>query len=371
MIFGGSFDPTHAGHKALLAAAAREIKPDITHVFPAYQSPFKERSATPFELRMKMAENAFKNIPARLIFDNFEYKCQKKTFAHELIEHVQKIYDRPEIFMLVGTDALNEIPAWKNPDLILKNATIVSGRRGGAARGKPPLKYYALKTPMPEISSSQIRLQIMLAGKAGAEAGPSANIINKHRLYYLNLHDWLKKNLKKERYEHTLAVAEMSVKLAKANGADPERAALAALLHDSGKSMDGKALAAYAKKHSIKPPFYNLICVNAPELLHSYVSARMAQKLFGVSDKIILNAVERHTLGALGMGLYDKILYVADIASKDRKYKGAAALRALAFKNLDAAMLAAARVKLVFTADAGKWLCPQGYIVWNHLLKKF
>ena len=41
--------------------------------------------------------------------------------------------------------------------------------------------------------------------------------------------------LSDKRYEHTLNVKKMAVKLAKIYGEDEERAALAALLHDSAK----------------------------------------------------------------------------------------------------------------------------------------
>ena len=59
LVFGGSFDPVHKGHVALLRQAIKEIAPDVTHIVPAYQSPFKAKSPTPFRLRMKMLKQAF------------------------------------------------------------------------------------------------------------------------------------------------------------------------------------------------------------------------------------------------------------------------------------------------------------------------
>ena len=43
--------------------------------------------------------------------------------------------------------------------------------------------------------------------------------------------------LSDERYEHTLNVRKMAVKLAKRYGVDEDKAALAALLHDSAKEI--------------------------------------------------------------------------------------------------------------------------------------
>ena len=47
----------------------------------------------------------------------------------------------------------------------------------------------------------------------------------------------VKSRLSEKRYKHTINVKKMAVKLAKRYGADGEKAALAALLHDSAKEL--------------------------------------------------------------------------------------------------------------------------------------
>ncbi|HEX4047279.1 MAG TPA: nicotinate (nicotinamide) nucleotide adenylyltransferase, partial [Elusimicrobiota bacterium] len=42
LVFGGSFDPPHRGHAALLAAAAARVRPDRILVVPAFHAPLKE-----------------------------------------------------------------------------------------------------------------------------------------------------------------------------------------------------------------------------------------------------------------------------------------------------------------------------------------
>lgn len=54
-----------------------------------------------------------------------------------------------------------------------------------------------------------------------------------------------KKRLSAKRYQHTLNVRRMAVKLAKRWGADPEKAALAALLHIPQKSCRGRKCCRY------------------------------------------------------------------------------------------------------------------------------
>ena len=126
----------------------------------------------------------------------------------------------------------------------------------------------------------------------------------------------------------------------------------------------------FCKEHHIKTPFFEDICALEPSLLHSYASKWLARHLFGVKDKEILNAVAEHTLGSLHMSTLSKILFVADISSKDRKYKDAFVIRNMALQDLDKALLYAANRKLLFTIDSQKWLCPLGIDLWNHLIKQ-
>lgn len=331
LIFGGSFDPPHAGHKKLLSDAIKRVRPDVVHIVPAFQSPFKEISPTPFAARMKMAKAMFGDVT----YDDFEFLKGRKTYSWEVIKYIKNLYPGAELFFLTGADC--DVKTWKNPGYILKNAAIISGRRT-------------------KISSSEIRLKIMLSG-AGAPGG----------LYYQNIHKWLKKHLKPARYAHTLAVAKLAAELAGIYNVNKERAALCALLHDAGKGVD---CLKYARKHKVPAPDFELMARYAPELLHSYVSADIARRKFAITDENLLKAVAAHTLGAEHMDTLAQILYVADAAGPDRKYKTAAQIRALAFKDLRSAMVDATRMKLEHSLKASKWLAPEGNRTWNRLILK-
>ena len=55
--------------------------------------------------------------------------------------------------------------------------------------------------------------------------------------------------LSDKRYEHTLNVRKMAVKLAKRYGVDEDKAALAALLHDSAKEISKDEMRAIMRAH--------------------------------------------------------------------------------------------------------------------------
>ncbi len=371
LVFGGSFDPVHKGHVSLFRRAMKVIAPDVAHIVPAYHSPFKAKSPTPFRLRMKMLKQAFAGFKGNIVFDDYELKQGGKTYTYQLVQYLKKRYKNPEIYLLVGTDCLNDLHNWKNPKYIFENAIVVAGKRRGYDEKPAQFKHLFLPGFFPKLSSSRVRAHILACGDVPDTIPPQiAPTIRKHKLYGLEVHDWLKSHLKTNRYLHSKNVAEMAAALSDIYDVNVEAAVKAGILHDAGKGFSGPELIRFCKEHKIKVPFFDDICRLEPSLLHSYASAWIAQHLFGVRDKDILQAISEHTLGSLHMSTLSKILFVADISSKDRKYKDAFVIRNLALQDLDSALLYAANRKLLFTIDSQKWLCPAGIDLWNHLIKQ-
>ena len=118
----------------------------------------------------------------------------------------------------------------------------------------------------------------------------------------------VKSRLSEKRYKHTINVKKMAVKLAKRYGADEEKAALAALLHDSAKELPKAEMLqifadnAIIAKNAAKRP--------AP-VWHGYAASILCQTQWGVTDPEILSAIECHTTGKQNMSLLDKIIYMA------------------------------------------------------------
>ena len=320
LIYGGTFDPVHNGHLKLFSSAIKEIKPDLCYVFVAYNSPYKEVSQTPYILRKEMAKQVFTPIHKNIIFDDFEYKKHRKVYTCETVKYIKQKYPKAEIFILVGTDCAATLNTWKNAEYNFKNATFVIGLRPDYKAVKPKFKAHILKGTFPKISSSALRLQIMLNGKTPKTILPAvAKIINNNLLYTLHIHKWLKEHLKAPRFNHVLAVAREAGALAQIYGIDAEQAALAGLLHDAGKTLTKDQMVAYAKKHKLKIKGFEELSKNAPALLHADISAHIANKQFAVKDGAVLRAISRHTLGGQNMSTFDKILMVSDMCAKGRR----------------------------------------------------
>ncbi|MBQ4493829.1 MAG: bis(5'-nucleosyl)-tetraphosphatase (symmetrical) YqeK, partial [Elusimicrobiaceae bacterium] len=194
--------------------------------------------------------------------------------------------------------------------------------------------------------------------------------IEENLMYGLDLHKWLEEHLKPKRYLHVKLVAQASVELGRLYGASLEDCALAAILHDCGKSMSNEDLINYAIKNNLKVRDFKELCQFSPSLLHSEVSYHIAKTIFKVKNNNVLNAVRHHTLGHKNMGLLEQIIFISDMASKDRKIKDARKVKQAALTSLQAGVFAAMKVKLEWTIANSKWVAPAGIEFWNDLCLK-
>lgn len=173
----------------------------------------------------------------------------------------------------------------------------------------------------------------------------------------------LRRNLSRERYVHTLSVARLARALARKHGLPAEKAYLAGLLHDLAKEWSGKKLLVYFRR---KMKYQNGSHYKfAPHLLHAPVSADLARRVWHVNDREILRAIAGHTLGFVKMAPLEKVLYVADLASTDRKFSMARRIRQMARRNINRAFRAALAEKFHHVIRSGMTLHPLSVRVWN------
>ena len=71
----------------------------------------------------------------------------------------------------------------------------------------------------------------------------------------------------------------------------------------------------------------------------SVIGRRIHKKYLGVKDEDIISAVRYHTTGRENMTLLEKVVYIADYISADRRYPGVERMREKAYRSLDEAML--------------------------------
>ncbi len=169
--------------------------------------------------------------------------------------------------------------------------------------------------------------------------------------------------LGEKRWTHTKNVKKMAVQLARRWGCDEEKAAVAAIFHDSAKELPKEQLLQIFADNAI-------IALDAPKrpapVWHGIAAAILAQTRWGVQDEEILSAIRCHTTGKPGMSLLDKILYLADVTSAERDWPGVDALRSLQMQDLDAALCLALKQSIDFVNKKGGTLDPESVAAYEY-----
>jgi ribosome silencing factor RsfS/YbeB/iojap len=145
-----------------------------------------------------------------------------------------------------------------------------------------------------------------------------------------DLEEYLRHNLKQSRYDHSLRVQEMAIRLSDHYGADISKASFAGRYHDIAKCFDREKMDEYIVKYGLPDEL-----LGNPALAHSKVGAAVLEREFGVSDEEILDAVRYHTTARAGMTLLDEIIYVADVVEDGRTFTDLKYYQDLAFNDLD------------------------------------
>ncbi len=177
----------------------------------------------------------------------------------------------------------------------------------------------------------------------------------------------LKKMLDKDRFEHSLRVEKSALELAKHYKENPEKASIAALLHDCGRYVPPSEMAKEAKKFGIN---LSSLEISQPKLIHAKLGAKVAKKIFKIKDRLILSAIKKHTTGSPKMALLEKIIYLADHIEHGRRFKEVSTLRKLAYKNMDKAIVASTTSMLKSLISKGLLICRETIETRNYYIKQ-
>ena len=149
-LFGGSFDPPHSGHIAIVRALQKLEAVDTVVVMPTYLNPFKERFCAPAQLRLSWLKKIF-DQDEDVVVSDFEVKQNRQVPTIETVRHLLQHYQK--IYVVVGADNLASLSSWYRYDELCKLVTFVVATRDDMSI---PDQYMKLDISH-AISSSQLR----------------------------------------------------------------------------------------------------------------------------------------------------------------------------------------------------------------------
>lgn len=166
---------------------------------------------------------------------------------------------------------------------------------------------------------------------------------------------------KQSRFEHCLRVEQTAIQLAKLNHEDVEKAAVAGLIHDYAKERSAEEFKRVIIAKKMDPDLLNW----GNFIWHGEVGAEIIQDELKITDEEILNAVRRHTIGAIQMTTLDKIVYVADYVEPGRDFPGANYAREVAFADLDDGVRYETQHTLQYLLENNQKIYPAAILTYN------
>lgn len=328
-ILGGSFNPVHNAHIMMAECAARALMLDRVLFMTANDPPHKEVDGhIPAELRHRMAELAAGEVSNACASD-MELKRSGKSYTIDTVLQLKRDFPGAEIFLVIGGDMLHTLSTWHRAGELMHEASFAVFSRDDYSEEADARRYreeyrariQLLPERVPAISSTDIRARIYDALPISHMVPYSVEaFLYENGLYQPDdirrLQEICKRDLRPRRYVHTMGVVRSSIALAYQYGADPKKARLAALLHDYGKSIDQDALR------------------------HAPLGEKLAREKLMIRDEEVLSAIRYHTTLKDGASKLEKIVYLADLIEPHRTIPRVDEIRALAGRDLDAAVLA-------------------------------
>jgi nicotinate-nucleotide adenylyltransferase len=168
-ILGGTFNPPHIGHLVCAQEAHRELELDQVLFIPARIPPHKSVEHEPgAEHRLALCRLAAGD-DERFAVADLELRREGPSYTVDTLEELSSHEYQPQLFLIVGGDIAVGLPRWREPERVLKLATLAVAKRQGTARaavadtlgtlkGGERSRFFAM--PRIGVSSTMIRRRV-------------------------------------------------------------------------------------------------------------------------------------------------------------------------------------------------------------------
>ena len=138
-IFGGTFDPIHAGHTRVAQEFADAFGLDKVLMMVAATPPHRDPPMASPEDRLRMVELAVSDLPG-LEASDLELVRTGPSFTLDTVREVREAAGGSMVWMALGSDAWTLIRSWHRPqDVLARTHIVVLSRPGYAVDLMAPL----------------------------------------------------------------------------------------------------------------------------------------------------------------------------------------------------------------------------------------
>jgi len=205
-IMGGSFDPPHSSHKAIIDACIKGKLVDEVWVLPSSYHRQKSNLAT-FEQRLKMSKLLFEKLFNHVKVKDYERLNPSGAMIH-MVWILMEMFKKHRFSIIVGRDCADNIETWTEYQKLINLVPFIIFEREDY-RGKPKTWYLdpphrIIETDDCRFSSTFVRRLIALKCNTLAETiiGPKVmKYILKEKIPYIPQHieQWMDDVIKEQK----------------------------------------------------------------------------------------------------------------------------------------------------------------------------
>ena len=130
-VLGGTFNPPHLAHLICAQEAFIQLGLDRVLLVPASLPPHKEVEEEPGAgHRLEMCRLAVQGDP-RLSVCDLEVRREGPSYTVDTLMELKTHAPQSELFLILGGDVAAGLPAWRDPEGVLRLSTVAVAQRKG------------------------------------------------------------------------------------------------------------------------------------------------------------------------------------------------------------------------------------------------
>ncbi|MEA2645650.1 MAG: nicotinate-nucleotide adenylyltransferase [Chloroflexota bacterium] len=179
-VFGGTFDPIHNGHVAVVNECADRLGLERVMVIPAGRPPHRVPPVASPEDRMAMVRLALDGS-YRLVASDIEVGREGPSYSVQTLRGLKVVFAEHLLVLLLGWDAALEFGTWQDAGEIGDLAKVAVFNRAGSPpvtaaeieKAGLPAGTWPVTVDSPPIKGADIRRRLRAGGDVSADVPPS------------------------------------------------------------------------------------------------------------------------------------------------------------------------------------------------------
>lgn len=164
-LYFGSFNPVHHGHLIIANFISNNTNLDQVWFVVSPQNPFKVSAALLNEYhRLHLVRLAIEGEDKLKAMD-IEFYLPKPSYTVDTLAYLEEKYPKHDFSIIMGGDSFQNLPKWKNAEVIMNRYSILVYNRPGFEIKTDQPNVAILNAPLLQLSATEIR-QTVKNGKS-------------------------------------------------------------------------------------------------------------------------------------------------------------------------------------------------------------